>query len=166
MNSWTLHLQVFSLCCVYFDSKKQYDLHRKIFYFCNWNHQEDRIWDFVFAFPSAQILDFHNVLSWASCGMIRSCCMSLRTQSIHLPLGLFPGTIMSTIALTSLFSSILWICPYQHSLNSQIFCFMLSTPSSFLMSTSLTVWGLCLGCLWRLLLFLSCYWLSLQFSRC
>ena len=64
-------------------------------------------------------IDFHDVLSWASSEVIRSSCiMSLRRQSIHLPLGLllglFPGTIMSTIALTSLFSSILCICPHRY----------------------------------------------------
>ena len=48
--------------------------------------------------------------SWASSGVIRSSCILLRTQSTHLPLGLFPGTIMSTTALTSLFSSILCMC--------------------------------------------------------
>ena len=61
-----------------------------------------------------RILDFQNVLSWASSGVIRSSCMSLLTQSIHLPLGLplglLPGTIISTIALTSLLSSILCMC--------------------------------------------------------
>ena len=65
---------------------------------------------------AARILDFQNVLSWASSGVIRSACKSLRTQSIHLPLGLplglFLGTLMSTTALTSLFSSILCMCPY------------------------------------------------------
>ena len=92
---------------------------------------------------AARILDFQNVLSWASSGVIRSACISLRTQSIHLPLGLppglFPGTIISTIARTSLFSSILCMCPYQRSLNSLTFSFMLFTPSSFLMSTLVTL---------------------------
>ena len=86
-----------------------------------------------------QILDFQNVLSWTSSGVIRSCCMSLRTQSTHLPLGLslglFPGTLMSTTALTSLFSSILCMCPYQRSLISLNFSCILVTPSSLLMST-------------------------------
>ena len=88
---------------------------------------------------SARILDFQNVLSWASSGVIRSSCMSLRTQSIHLPLGLplglFPGTLMSTTALNSLFSSILCMCPYQRSLISMTFSCILFTYSSFLMST-------------------------------
>ena len=87
----------------------------------------------------ARTLDFQNVLSWASSGLIRSSCMSLRTQSIHLPLGLFPGTIISTIALTLLFSSILCMCPYQRSLISLTFSCMLFTPSSFLMSTLFTL---------------------------
>ena len=63
---------------------------------------------------AARILDFQNVLSCASSGVIRSVCISLRTPSIHLPLGLplgvFPGTLMSLTALTS-FSSILCMCP-------------------------------------------------------
>ena len=87
----------------------------------------------------AQILDFQNVLSWAFSGVICSSCLSLWTQSIHLPLGLplglFPGTIISTTALTSLFSSILCMCPYQRSLISLTFSCMLFTPSSFLMSS-------------------------------
>ena len=38
---------------------------------------------------AAGILDLQNVLSWASSGgVIRNSCMSLQTQSIHLPLGL------------------------------------------------------------------------------
>ena len=84
---------------------------------------------------AARILDFQNVLSWASSGVIRSACISLWIPSIYLPLGLFPGTIMSTTALTLLFSSILCMCPYQHSLISLTFSCMLFTPSSFLMST-------------------------------
>ena len=118
---------------------------------------------------AARILDFRNVLSWASSGVIRNACISLRTQSIHLPLdlplGLFPGTLISTITLISLFSSILCLCPYQRSLialtfscmylctcnyyftfadyymymilcnNKAITIIMLFTPSSFLMST-------------------------------
>ena len=91
---------------------------------------------------AARILGFQNVLSWASFGVIRSVCTSLRTPSIHLPLGrplgLFPGTLMSPTALTSLFSSILCMCPYQHSLISLTFSCMLLTPSSFLMSTLFT----------------------------
>ena len=90
---------------------------------------------------AARILDFQNVLSWASSGVIRSAGISLRTQSIHfplgLPLGLFPGALMSTTALTSLFSSILCMCPYQRSLISLTFSCILVTPSSFLMSSSL-----------------------------
>ena len=54
-----------------------------------------------------EFLISQNVLSWASSGVIRSACISLRTQSTHLPLGLplglFPGTIMSTTALTRCF---------------------------------------------------------------
>ena len=92
---------------------------------------------------AARILDFLNVLSWASSGVIRSACISLRTQSNHLPLGLplglFPGTLMSTTALTSLFSSILCMCPYQRSLSSLTFSYILVTPSSFLMSTLFTL---------------------------
>ena len=92
---------------------------------------------------AAQILYFQNVLSWASSGVIRSSCISLRTQSIYLPLGLplgiFPGTIISTIARISLFSSILCMCPYQHSLISLTFSCMLFTPSSFLKSTLFTL---------------------------
>ena len=65
------------------------------------------------------------------------------SQSIHLPLclplGPFPGTIMSTIVLTSLFFSIICICPYQRSHISLTFCFTLFTPSSFLMSTRFTL---------------------------
>ena len=91
----------------------------------------------------AQILDFQNVLSWASSGVIRSSCMSLRTPSTHLPLGLplglFPGTLMSPTALTSLFSSILCMCPYLRSLISLTFSCMLLTPSSFLMPTLFTL---------------------------
>ena len=92
---------------------------------------------------AARILDFHNVLSLTSSGVIRSACMSLRTQSIHLPLGLplglFPGTLMSTTALTLLFSSILCMCPYQRSLISLTISLMLLTHSSFLMSTLFTL---------------------------
>ena len=92
---------------------------------------------------AARILDFQNVLSWASSGVIRSACISLRTQSIHLPLGLplglFPGTLISTTALTSLFSSILCMCSYQSNLISLTFSCMLFTPSSFLMSTFFTL---------------------------
>ena len=48
----------------------------------------------------------------------------------------FRGTIMLTTALTSLFSSILCMCPYQRSrLIYLTFSCMLFTPSSFLMST-------------------------------
>ena len=92
---------------------------------------------------AARILDFQNVLSCASSGMIRSVCISLRTPSIHLPLGLplglFPGTLMSPTALTSLCSSILCMCPYQRSLVSLSFSCVLLTPSSFLMSTLFTL---------------------------
>ena len=91
---------------------------------------------------SARILDFHNVLSCASSRVIRSVCISLRMPSIHLhlglPLGLFPGTLMSLTALTS-FSSILCMCPYQRSLISLTFSCMLLTPGSFLMSTLFTL---------------------------
>ena len=89
------------------------------------------------------MIDFQNVLSCISSGVIRSSCMSFQTQSIHLPLGLplglFPGTIMSITALTSLFSSILCMCPYQRSLISLTFSLMLFTRSSFLMSTLFTL---------------------------
>ena len=92
---------------------------------------------------AARILDFQNVLCWASSGVISSACISLRTPSIHLPLclplGLFPGTLMSPTALTSLFFFILCMCPYQHSLISLTFSCMLLTPSSFLMSTLFTL---------------------------
>ena len=92
---------------------------------------------------TAQILDFQNVLSCASSGVIRSACISLRTPSIHLPLGLplglFPDTLMSPTALTSLFSSIFCMCPYQRSLISLTFSSVLLTPSSFLMSTLFTL---------------------------
>ena len=75
-------------------------------------------------------------------GMVRSVCISVRMPSIHLPLGLplglFPGTLMSPTALTS-FSSILCMCPYQHSLISLTFSCMLLTSSSFLMSTLFTL---------------------------
>ena len=91
---------------------------------------------------AAQILDFQNVLSCASSGVIRSVCISLRTPSTHLPLGLplglFPGTLISATALTS-FSPILCMCPYQRSLISLTFSCMLLTPSSFLMSTLFTL---------------------------
>ena len=74
--------------------------------------------------------------------MIRSACISLRTQSIHLPLGLplglFPGTLMSITALSSLFSSILCMCPYQRSIISLTFSCILFTPSSFLMCAFFT----------------------------
>ena len=76
-------------------------------------------------------------------GVIRSTCISLRTPSIHLPLGLplglFPGSLMSPTALASLFSSILCMYLYQRSLISLTFCCMLLTPSSFLMSTLYSV---------------------------
>ena len=74
------------------------------------------------------------LISWVSSGVIRSACISLRTPSIHLPLGLprlFPGTLMSPIALTSLFSSILCMCPYQRSLISLTFSCMLFTQQLF-----------------------------------
>ena len=91
---------------------------------------------------AARILDFQNVLSCASSGVIRSACISLWAPSIHLPrslpLGLFPGTLMSPTALTS-FSSILCMCPYQRSLIYLTFPCMLLTPSSFLMSTLFTL---------------------------
>ena len=58
---------------------------------------------------------------------------------IYSSLGLFPGTTMSTIARTSLFSSILCMCPYQRSLISLTVSCMLFTPSSFLMSTLFTL---------------------------
>ena len=65
------------------------------------------------------------------------------SQSIYLPLGVplvfLSGTIMSTIALTSLFSSILCMCSHQRSLISLTFSFMMFTPSSFLRSTFYTV---------------------------
>ena len=92
---------------------------------------------------AARILDFQNVLSWTSSRVICSVCISLRTPSIHLPLGLplglFPGTLMSPTALTSLFSSILCMCPYHRSLISLTFSCKLLTPSSFLMSTLFTL---------------------------
>ena len=92
---------------------------------------------------AARILDFLNVMSRASAGVIRSACISRRTQSIHLPLGLpvglFPATLMTPIALTSLFSSILCMRPYQRSLISLTFSCILLTPSSFLMSTLFTL---------------------------
>ena len=92
---------------------------------------------------AARIRDFQNILSWVSSGGIRSSCITLRTQSLHLPfrfrLGLFPGTIMSTTALTSMFYSILCMCPYQRSLISMTFSCMLFTPSSFLMPTLFTL---------------------------
>ena len=104
-----------------------------------------------------QIPDFQNVLSWASSGILHSSCMSLQTQSTHLPLGLFPGSIMSTTARTSLFSSILCMCPYQCSLISLTFSCILVTPSSFLMSAfftlSLSVTPLILLPTWRPSLF-------------
>ena len=91
---------------------------------------------------AARILDFQDVLTCAFSGVIRSVCISLRTPSIHLPLGLplglFPGTLMSPTALTS-FSSILCMCPYQRGLISLTFSCMLLTPSSFLMSTLFTM---------------------------
>ncbi|KAK2191315.1 hypothetical protein NP493_54g01000 [Ridgeia piscesae] len=46
---------------------------------------------------------------------------------------------MSTTALTSLFSSILCMCPYQRSLISLTFSCILFTPSCFLMSTLFTL---------------------------
>ena len=88
---------------------------------------------------AARILDFPNVLSWASSGEIRSDCISLRKPSIHLPLGLplvlFSGTLMSPTALTS-FSSILCMCPYQRSLIYLTFSCMLLTPSSYTLTPS------------------------------
>ena len=51
----------------------------------------------------------------------------------------FPGTLMSTTALTSLFSSILCMCPYQRSLIYLTSSCILVTPSSFLMSTLFTL---------------------------
>ena len=89
---------------------------------------------------AARILDFKNVLSWASSRVIRSACISLRTQSIHLPLG-FPLVFFLALstALTSLFSSILCICPYQRSLISLTFSCMLFITSSFLLSTLFTL---------------------------
>ena len=91
---------------------------------------------------AARILDFQNVLSWASPGVISTACISLRTPSIHLPLGLplglFPGTLMSPTALTS-FYSILCMCSYQRSVISLTFSCMLLTPSSFLMSPFITL---------------------------
>ena len=92
---------------------------------------------------AVRILDFQNVLSCASSGVIRSACISLRTPSTHLPLGLplglFPGTLMSPTALTSLCSSILCMCPYHSSLIYLTFSCMRLTPSSFLMSTLFTL---------------------------
>ena len=71
---------------------------------------------------AVRILDLQDVLSWPSSGVIRYSCMSLGMPSIHLPLGLplalFPSTLMSTTALTSLFSSILCICPYTSVVSS------------------------------------------------
>ena len=71
-------------------------------------------------------------------------CLHVPSGAIHpfpswSPLGIFPGTIMSTTALTSLFSSILCMCPYQRSLISPTFSCMLFTPSTFLMSTLFTL---------------------------
>ena len=79
----------------------------------------------------ARILDFQNVLSWVSSGVIRSAC-NIPSDTIHpspswSPLGLFPGTLMSTTALTSLFSSILCMCPYQRSRISFTFSCILVT---------------------------------------
>ena len=67
---------------------------------------------------AARIRDLQNVLSWASSGVTCSSCMfPLSTYlPLGLPLGLFSGTIISTTALTSLFSSIIYMCTYQRSL--------------------------------------------------
>ena len=96
---------------------------------------------------AARILDFQNVLSWASSGVIHSACISLRislrTQSIHLPLGLplglVPGTLVSTTALTSLLSSILCMCPNHRSLISLTFSYILFFLTSTLFTLSLSV---------------------------
>ena len=82
-------------------------------------------------------LDFQNVLSWASSGVIRSFYISLRTQSTHLPLGLFLA--LSCQQLLSLYCLLLCMCPYQHSLISLTFSLMLFTPNSFLMPTLFTL---------------------------
>ena len=91
---------------------------------------------------AARIHHFQNVLSCASSGVISSVCISHRTPSIHillgLPLGLFPGTLMSQTALTS-FSSILCMCPYQRGIISHTFSCMLLTLSAFLISTLFTL---------------------------
>ena len=93
---------------------------------------------------TARIIDFQNVLSWASSGVIRSACISLRTQFIHLPFGLpldffLALSCQQLLSLSSLFSSILCMCPYQCSLISLSFSCILVTPSSFLMSTLFTL---------------------------
>ena len=71
-------------------------------------------------------------------------CLHIPSDAIHpspswFPLGLFPGTLMSTTALTSLFSSILCMCPYQRSLISLTFSCMLFITSFFLMSALFTL---------------------------
>ena len=87
---------------------------------------------------ATRILDFQNVLSCASSGVIRSSYISRRTQTIHLTLGLrlglFPGTIISTIYLISLISSILCMCLISLTLSCMLF-----TPSSFLKSSLFTL---------------------------
>ena len=101
----------------------------------------------------ARILDFQNVLSCASSGVIHSVYISLRTPSIHLPLGLplglFPGTLMSPTALTSLFFSILCMCRYQQShfsyfplLNRNVF----NKYLYYSQSQSSTAWNLVFLC--------------------
>ena len=87
------------------------------------------------SFPECSVLD----ILWGD-----PQCLHIPSDTIHpspswSPLGLFPGILMSTTALTSLFSSILCMCPYQRSLISLTFSCILFTPSSFMMAIIFTL---------------------------
>ena len=83
---------------------------------------------------AARIIDSQNVLSWASSGVIRSSCVSLRMQSIHLPFGLPLGLspALSCQQLLSLRCSL----PFSARVHTSVVSFLLLSLVyySFLMS--------------------------------
>ena len=92
-------------------------------------------------FPT-RILDFQNVLSWAFSGVIRSACISLRTQSIHLPL-VSPLVFFLALSCQQLLSLRSFL-PFSACVRTSVVSFLLLslilfTPSSFLMSTLFTL---------------------------
>ena len=88
---------------------------------------------------AVRISRLQKFLSSVSAGTTRSSRMSRFTRSRHLPLGLplgrLPGISMSITCLRLLSCSLRCTCPNHLSLLSLALLFILSTPSSFLISS-------------------------------